>query len=153
MPLTIDLVLPTLHSYVRTTRRAVAGWLEDAGLPAPLRDDLVMAIAEACNNVVQHAFPEGRGTFRLALQLQPGEVVVDVSDDGVGFEPIAQSVAPRGRLAGGGRGIEIMRRLVSAVEVESPTGQGGTRIRLRQTLPPERLSPAQGWGSRPAALR
>jgi anti-sigma regulatory factor (Ser/Thr protein kinase) len=57
-----------------------------------------------------------------------------VSDAGIGFEPFEQTIAPRGRLAVTGRGIEIMRRLVAAVEVESPTRQGGTRIRLRQRL-------------------
>lgn len=135
MHLSIDLTVPTQHAYVRTTRRAIAGYFDDAGLPERLRDDLVLAIGEACTNVVQHAFPDGEGTFRLVLDLRPEEIVVEVSDAGVGFEPFEQTIAPRGRLAVSGRGIEIMRRLVGAVEVESPTRDGGTRIRLRQSLP------------------
>ncbi len=134
MHLLLDLTVPTQHSYVRTTRRAIAGYFADAGLPERVSEDLVMAIGEACTNVVQHAFPNGDGTFRLVLDLQPDEVVVEVTDTGIGFEPFEQTLAPRGRLALTGRGIEIMRRLVGAVEVESPTPDGGTRVRLRQRL-------------------
>jgi serine/threonine-protein kinase RsbW len=143
--LSLDLTLPTEHTYVRTTRRALGGYLDDAGVPAPLRDDLVLAIGEACTNVVQHAFPDGDGTLRLRLELRAGEVVVEVSDSGVGFEPFEQINHARGRMAVNGRGIEIMRRLVGEVEVESPP-TGGTRIRLRQRIPADRLT-ASGVGS------
>lgn len=134
MHLELDLTLPSQHSFVRTTRRAIAGYLEDAGLSPRVTDDLVLAIDEACTNVVQHAFPDGGGAIQLHLDLRPEEVVIDVSDVGVGFETFEQAVAPRGRLAVSGRGIEMMRRLVSTVEMESPTPAGGTRIRLRHRL-------------------
>jgi serine/threonine-protein kinase RsbW len=144
MHLSLDLTVPTQHQYVRTTRRAIAGYFDDAGVPERLRDDLVLAIGEACTNVVQHAFPDGEGTFRVVLQLRPEEIVVEVSDAGIGFVPFEQTIAPRGRLAVTGRGIEIMRRLVGAVDVESPTSEGGTRIRLRQRLTKAGAA-ATGW--------
>lgn len=131
--LTLDLTLPTEHTFVRTTRRAVAGWLEDAGVPEGVRTDVVMALGEACTNVVQHAFPTGDGVFRVHLELHEDEVVAEVTDRGVGFEAFEQATAARPRYAPRGRGFEIMRRLVEWVEVESAP-RGGTRIRLRQAL-------------------
>lgn len=141
MYLKLDLTLPSQHSFVRTTRRAIGGYLDDLGVSPRLRDDLVLAIDEACTNVVQHAFPagegfsQGQGAILLEMELTPREVRIEVRDAGVGFEAFEQPVAPRGRLAISGRGIEIMRRLVDSVELESPSPAGGTRIRLRQSLP------------------
>jgi anti-sigma regulatory factor (Ser/Thr protein kinase) len=134
MHLCLDLTLPSSHEFVRTTRRVVASYLEDSGVEDNQATDLVLAIGEACTNVVQHAFPDGGGTFRLILDLRPEEIVVEVSDAGIGFEPFEQAIAPFGHLAVSGRGIEIMRRLVTTVEVESPTPLGGTRLRLLQRL-------------------
>lgn len=135
MHLSLDLTLPTDHTFVRTTRRVVAEYLDNAGVSPAVCDDVVLAIGEACSNVVQHAFPDADGAFRVMLDLRPGEIVVEVSDAGIGFEAFDQAVAPGGRMAVDGRGIEMMRRLVGAVEVESPTPTGGTRIRLRHSLP------------------
>lgn len=135
MHLCLDVTLPATHEFVRATRKTVTGYLQEAGVDPESASDLVLAVGEACANVVQHAFPEGSGTFRLILDLRPGEVVVEVTDAGVGFEPFEEAIRPFGRLAVSGRGIEIMRRLVSAVEVQSPTPLGGTRVRLHQQLP------------------
>jgi anti-sigma regulatory factor (Ser/Thr protein kinase) len=135
MHLCLDLTLPATYEFVRTTRRVVASYLDEADIDARAAADLVLAIGEASSNVVQHAFPDGSGTFRVILDLRPGEIVVEVTDAGIGFEPFEQAVAPFGRLAVSGRGIEIMRRLVTAVEVQSPAPMGGTQVRLRQRLP------------------
>ena len=134
MHLCLDVTLPATYEFVRTTRKIVASYLEEAGVDSGQASDLVLAIGEACSNVVQHAFPERDGTFRLILDLRPEEIVVEITDAGVGFEPFEQAVAPFGRLAVSGRGIEIMRRLVTTVEVQSPAPLGGTRVRLRQRL-------------------
>ena len=134
MHLSLDLTLPADHTFVRTTRRVVGAYLDNAGLPPALCDDLVLAVGEACSNAVQHAFPDGDGTFRVVLELRPQGIVVEVSDTGVGFQAFEQANAHGGRLDPAGRGIEMMRRLVGAVEVESPTATGGTRIRLHHSL-------------------
>ncbi len=135
MHLELDLTLPSQHDFVRTTRRAIAAYLEAAGVPERLREDLVLAIDEACTNVVDHAFPAGGGAISVHLRLLPHEVVVEVSDAGVGFNAYDQPLSTPGRLAVKGRGIELMRRLVTTVEMESPAVTGGTRIRLRHPMP------------------
>ena len=134
MQLCLDVTLPATYEFVRTTRKVIASYLEEAQVDASHASDLVLAVGEACTNVVQHAFPGSAGMFRLILDLRPEEIVVEITDAGVGFEPFEQAIAPFGRLAVSGRGIEIMRRLVTAVEVESPAPMGGTRVRLRQRL-------------------
>jgi anti-sigma regulatory factor (Ser/Thr protein kinase) len=60
-------------------------------------------------------------------------VVIEIVDDGVGFDPMECQAGEVLDLSG--RGLEIMRRLMTTVEVESPTARGGTRLRLRRQLP------------------
>lgn len=134
MHLSFDLTLPTKTKFVATTRRAIIAYLRDFGVPEPTASDVMWAVDEACTNVVQHAFPGRDGLFQIRVDLRPEEVTIEVSDTGVGFDALAQSIRPCGRLAVSGRGIEMMRRLVTAVELESPTTEGGTRVRLRQAL-------------------
>lgn len=134
MYLSFDLTLPTKTKFAATTRRAIIAYLRDFGVPEPTATDVMWAVDEAYTNVVQHAFPGGDGLFQIRVDLRPEEVTIEICDTGVGFDALAQPVQPRGRLAVSGRGIEMMRRLVSKVELESPTAEGGTRVRLRQAL-------------------
>lgn len=134
MHLSIALTLPTKHEFVRITRRAIREYLDQAGVPEPVQEDVVVAVGEACTNVVQHAFPDGDGTFEVRVELTAGDVFVEVCDEGVGFEAFEHTPASSGRLAVAGRGLEIIRRAVQEVEVLSPAPSGGTRIRMRRSL-------------------
>jgi serine/threonine-protein kinase RsbW len=132
MHLTLSLKLPTDERLLPTTRRFIACYLQAVGLPGEVTDDVILAMDEACSNVVKHAFPEGPGSYELRADLRPEEVVIEVEDDGVGFDPMNDRGG--GVLALAGRGLQIMRRLMTSVEVESPTASGGTRLSMRRRL-------------------
>jgi serine/threonine-protein kinase RsbW len=134
MHLTLALTLPSDERLLATTRRFIAGYMKGVGLPSDVTDEVILALDEACSNVVKHAFPEGRGTYELRADLRPEEVVIEVEDDGVGFDPMTDRVGAGGMLALAGRGLHIMRRLMTSVEVESPTSSGGTRLSMRRRL-------------------
>jgi serine/threonine-protein kinase RsbW len=134
MHLTIALTLPTRHEFVRVTRRAIAAYLERAGVSKTASEDVALAVGEACTNAVQHAFPGGEGTFDVEVVLTDDQIIAEVRDAGVGFEAFDRAVPSNGQLAVAGRGLEIMRRLVQEVEVLSPAPEGGTRVRFRQPL-------------------
>ena len=48
--------------------------------------DIALGVTEACANVVRHAYPDGGGEVELEAVLEDGDLVVCVSDAGVGFE-------------------------------------------------------------------
>lgn len=138
MRVALDMSLPADTRLLATTRKVLALYLDGFGAPSEVVDDVILAMDEACSNVVQHAFPDGIGdNYRLRADLQPEQILIEVLDDGVGFDVMAKP-SPRydGRLASTGRGLEVMRRLMTSVEVESPTATGGTRLRLVRKLPP-----------------
>jgi serine/threonine-protein kinase RsbW len=133
MHVQLALSLPAEDRLVPATRSAVAGFLLAAGVAGDLVDDVVLALDEACTNVLQHAFPEGGpASYELLAELRPGEVVIEVADHGVGFDPMDRRSA--GPLDLNGRGLDIMRRVMTSVDVESPRPGGGTRLRLRKRL-------------------
>jgi serine/threonine-protein kinase RsbW len=133
--LALALTLPADERLIPATRRAIAAFLDGCRVPTEIVDDVTLALDEACSNVLKHAFPPGEpGSFELLADLRPGEVVIDVVDRGVGFNAMdsrpADDVLPLS-----GRGLEIMKRVMTSVEVESPAAEGGTRLRLRKQLP------------------
>jgi len=125
--------LPADERLLRATRRAMAAYLEEFVASNDIVDDVVLALNEACTNVLKHAFPKvDTGTLRLRADLSPDEVVVEVVDDGIGFDAMRYQAGDL--FAVFGRGLEMVRRLMTTVEVESPRPDGGTRLLMRKTL-------------------
>ena len=125
--------LPADERLLRATRRAMAAYLEEFVASGDIIDDGVLSLNEACTNVLKHAFPKmNAGTFRLRADLSPDEVVVEVVDDGIGFDAMRYQAGDL--FAVFGRGLELVRRLMTTVEVESPRPDGGTRLLMRKAL-------------------
>jgi len=110
------------------------GYLEELGAGEEVSADIILALDEACANVVRHAFPEGDGSFRLSAELSGSEVVMQVEDHGVGFNPYETTGLGVELEATSGRGLRLIRQLMTNVEVESPMADGGTRLLMRRSL-------------------
>jgi anti-sigma regulatory factor (Ser/Thr protein kinase) len=133
MHLLLALNLPAEERLVPAARRSIAEFLTAAGVGADTVDDVVLALDEACSNVLQHAFPGGLpGSYELRADFRPEEVVIEVADQGIGFDAMDWRSPTTLDLAH--RGLDIMRRVMTSVEVESPRQGGGTRLRLRKRL-------------------
>lgn len=135
MQLVLELELPADARLLATTRRTLGGYLEDMGADADERADVVLALDEACVNVIRHAFPAGTaGSFKVRLELDGGTVVLEVEDHGTGFDPMEVDLrAPRPQDVSG-RGLQIIRALMTSVHVQSPTETGGTRLCMQRVL-------------------
>lgn len=87
--------------------------------------DTALAAGEALSNAYDHA--GGCGCI-LTVHAYPDRVVIEVCDEGCGFEVASdeEPVASEER----GRGIKLMRMLVDSVEVRRRTDSHGTMVRL-----------------------
>jgi signal transduction histidine kinase len=95
----------------------------DGTVPAAVADAFTAASGQALVNVVRHA---GTGHARLALRVEGDAVIVEVTDHGRGFDPMAVPPHRYGlREAIGAR----MRAVGGRAEISSRPGRG-TRIRL-----------------------
>jgi signal transduction histidine kinase len=89
--------------------------------------EILRVLQEALTNARRHSGP---GNVKVRLSEDGNELVVEVDDDGRGFEP---GIRP-------GVGLASMRERAAALggklEIDSHVGQG-TRVRLRVPLPQE----------------
>lgn len=121
--------------------RVVARWMADTGiaaratitgmacpLPTAAEIALLRAVQEALANVRKHA---RAGQVAVTLSYMGDLVVLDVQDDGVGFDP-AEVQAPPAVDAHGGFGLAAMRerleQLGGTLLVESAPGEGTTLV-------------------------
>ena len=137
MNFVLQVALPANARLLPKTRQAVAGYLEEMVPEAEALHDVILALDEACANVVRHAFPgQATGSFELRAEVQGDEVRVIVEDHGVGIHP--SMVSEDAPLADGestsGRGLHIIRSVMSDVDVEPAGPDGGTRILMRKRL-------------------
>ncbi|MBV8223428.1 MAG: ATP-binding protein [Candidatus Eremiobacteraeota bacterium] len=99
------------------------------GLPEERLEDLGCAVGEALANAVEHGFRE-RTYFQIRVwrSSDEGAVVVEIEDDGTGFDPT--SVGDPEEDAARGYGITIMRAMADRVSFE----RNGRRVRLWKQL-------------------
>jgi serine/threonine-protein kinase RsbW len=127
----VRLTIPARAEYIGLTRLALIGLSRVRGFPDDLLADLKLAITEACSNCVRHAYPDGTGTVEIVYELRPDRLVVEVADDGAGFDPSGAAKAGED-LSEGGLGIAIIRAIADAFEI-GPTRNGrGSRLRFEK---------------------
>ena len=101
--------------------------LPDHPLPVDYRHQVFLIVKEACNNALRHA---GAAALWLRIEIAAGHLLVEVKDDGSGFDP-ASTTRP-------GNGLANMRSRTEAVggtlSVHSAP-DAGTTVRFEAPLP------------------
>ncbi|MBV8993159.1 MAG: SpoIIE family protein phosphatase [Pseudonocardiales bacterium] len=119
----LELALPAQSWSLKKIRDAMRPWLSAVGADPRVVVGLMIAVGEACTNVVEHAYgPEG-GIMTVCLELQLPDVVATVRDMG------------RWRLpgeGGRGRGGLLMRHCADDVRIDR--GSAGTTVVIRRRL-------------------
>ena len=131
----VRLRIPARAEYITLGRLALTGLSRFRELSDETLADLKLALTEACSNSVRHAYRNGReGTVEILYDLQPDRLVVEVSDDGPGFDYV-ESDGEDSELTEGGLGLAIIRSVSDEFELgERPAG-GGSRLRFVKNLP------------------
>ena len=130
----VSLRIPAKPEYITLVRLALSGLSRLRPLDEETLGDLKLAVTEACSNSVRHGYGNGReGTVKILYELQPDRLVVEVVDDGPGFDP-TRAGARNEELSEGGLGIAIIRAIADEFEAgERPEG-GGSRLRFVKFL-------------------
>jgi serine/threonine-protein kinase RsbW len=130
----IRLTIPAKPEYITLSRLALTGLSRVRELSQETLGDLKLAITEACSNAVRHAYPQGGGVVEILYDLRPDRLVIEVADDGEGFEPL-EGLNDSGDLSEGGLGIAIIRSIADEFEIDSPGNGRGSRLRFVKLLP------------------
>jgi len=127
----VRLTIPARAEYIGLTRLALIGLSRVRELSDDLLADLKLAITEACSNSVRHAYGDRAGTVEIRYELRPDRLVVEVADDGPGFDPREAEVAAD-ELSEGGLGIAIIRAIADEFEIGPARAGRGSRLRFEK---------------------
>jgi serine/threonine-protein kinase RsbW len=129
----VRLTIPAKPEYITLCRLALTGLSRVRELPQETLGDLKLALTEACSNSVRHAYPGGGGVVEIVYDLRPDRLVVEVVDDGEGFE-LGEPVGGLEDLTEGGLGLAIIRSIADELELGSRENGRGSRLRFVKLL-------------------
>lgn len=133
--------LPVDAQSVPLVRGLVRQALQYLGVVASGIDEILLALSEACANVVQHAGEHEE--YEVDVTIDDHVCRITVLDDGDGFD-IAEAAATRpGSPLDGGRGLVLMQALVDRLDFrETEDGRHGVLLeKSLVTSPRLRLLP------------
>jgi serine/threonine-protein kinase RsbW len=117
-------------------REDLRRWMDASGVAEDVAHGVVLAVSEAIDNVVAHAYAggaaaAGAGTIDLTMYLDETDVVVTVADHGLWAEPTSTDLEhdSTGHPATHGRGIILMNTHVDEVAIRHD--REGTSVLLR----------------------
>lgn len=120
----VELTLLADPESVVLARQMVRGLVDFLGWDDASRNDVSIAVTEACTNAVQHAYPEGIGEYVVRAWVDDERLVVAVRDEGQGITPRVETAS-----AGLGLGLPLMLAIGDEVTFSSDA-HGATEVRL-----------------------
>ncbi|MEF3305196.1 anti-sigma B factor RsbW [Paenibacillus sp. GYB003] len=124
----VTLRVPATADYVDLVRLTLYGIASKLGFLYEDIEDMKVAVSEACNNAVLHAYDEA-GHMEIRFRIAPDALTIVVKDEGRSFDVSSelQTVPPtRGKtieqLEAGGLGLYLMQALMDEVDVLSGIG-------------------------------
>lgn len=128
----VRLTIPARPEYITLGRLALTGISRLRAFPDEVLADLKLALTEAASNSVRHAYGEEGGLVEIVYELHPDRLVIEVADEGSGFE-----LAEEGRaesLTEGGLGLAIIRAIADDLQIGRRPDGTGSRLRFIKTL-------------------
>lgn len=133
---TVEVVIPADAESVRHALRTMFDTLLLRGLPEDHRGTAELVLAEALNNIVEHAYGRPAGQICITLNLGPGDLVCRIEDTG---KPMPGDALPGGDLrlyddagevAEGGFGWHLIRALSRDLDYRRTGGRNMLSFRL-----------------------
>ena len=130
---TVRLTIPAKAEYITLVRLALSGLSGLRPLSEEVLGDLKLAVTEACTNSVRHGYDGEEGIVEVVYELLPDRLVVEVADDGPGFDAAGDRPLGDG-LAEGGLGIAIIKAVSDEFEAGKQADGRGSRLRFVKLL-------------------
>jgi anti-anti-sigma factor len=127
------IAVPSDVNQLSAVRDEVSELLVPLGFSDSAIFDVKVALGEALANALRHGRPQnGEGVVSLGIDAYGDRIVLEITDNGLGFDGATESVDDL--YAPSGRGIMFMHALMDRVEFSSASG-GGTVVRLVKHRP------------------
>ena len=131
----VRLTFPAKPEYITLGRLALTGLARLRTLSEETLGDLKLALTEACSNSVRHAYQADREVIvEVIYRLAEDRLVIEVLDEGKGFNPDDVGGGNSGELDESGLGLAIIRSVTDELEVLERGDAGGSLIRFTKVL-------------------
>src|SRR5262245_9643016 len=132
----VRLTIPARAEFVGLCRLALVGLARTHPMSDEIVADLKLALTEAASNSVRHAYAQHEGSVEVTYELQRRRLVIEVNDDGAGFDPAEDGLpGDLESLSEGGLGIAIIRAVADEFSLTRGAGGRGSCLRFAKTLP------------------
>ena len=103
---------------LKEIRQFVRNYIDKCQGLEEYKDELVLAIDEACQNVVRHAYKDKTGDLAIKLSFKDNEFIVTLEDDGTPVIP--EKIKPRNLddVKPGGLGTFFINQIMDSVSFE-----------------------------------
>ena len=124
--------LPCGKKSLGRARAKVIKFAGDHGFGADA-EDIALAVQEALKNIIQHACPADNN-MHFECIAKPEQLLIDITDTGLGFDTSAVDADPVPPMALHGRGVQLIRGLMDNVWITSD--QEGTVVHMEKKKRP-----------------
>ncbi|RXJ01956.1 anti-sigma B factor RsbW [Anaerobacillus alkaliphilus] len=126
----LEMKVPAKPEYVGVVRLTISGIANRLGYTYDDIEDIKIAVAEACTNVVNHAYRDGDGQMTIGCGVYQDRLEIMVADRGKSFsvDEIQGSLGPVSadkpisQLKEGGLGLFLIDTLMDKVEISNAAG-------------------------------
>src|SRR5271169_4648913 len=90
----VSIVVPSHPKYLYVIRSAIYPLVRDAGFPKRDAQRVVLAVDEACSNVIKYAYDgDYTKSYSLDITIEHGKLIIEIKDSGK--KPDVSKIAPR----------------------------------------------------------
>ena len=133
--LLLERSFPARPGEMAAVRHALAAALARAGVDVALRQSLVLAVDEACTNIIRHGHAGGADALiQLNLTRQGDDLVFEILDSAPCVEHGALAPRDLSECRPGGLGINLIDSLMDDWSMEPREGRCGNRLRMVKHL-------------------
>jgi serine/threonine-protein kinase RsbW len=134
----VTMKVPALAEYIDLVRLTLYGIASKMKFSFEDIEDMKVAVSEACNNAVLHAYGGEDGSIEVQFVSSGDELSITVRDYGRSFtDETNQSPSLHGKsieeIQSGGLGLFLMQALMDRVEVQHESGTAVILTKKRET--------------------
>jgi sigma-B regulation protein RsbU (phosphoserine phosphatase) len=131
----LDLRVPASAGALRGVRSAIRQVLDRLRTEPQLRDRLVLAVDEACANIVRHGYgPDRAGDIGLRILRSSSMLTFELTDAAPRVDPASLQPKPLGECRCGGFGMALIDEVMDDWRIEPAAGGQGNRLILRKRM-------------------
>ena len=127
----LELRVPARAAELKRIREAVREVVGSCGCSAQSTADIVLALDEACQNIIRHAYNgDPDGVIELLIERRGNELIFSLTDFAPAIDP--DQVKPRDLddIRPGGLGTHFIRRVMDETDFVPPPSGRGNLLRM-----------------------